>query len=146
MNPPSVLLDHSFLVAVEHADDEHHDDAVARYGDLIDDFLDQRCLLVARADHLATTANRDLFAPVDKLHIARQHRNAATELVARTGLPMDDAITLVLLHRNRIRKVASYSERLADYEVDRKVPLPTSSVAAESDDNSGATDLATDAS
>jgi hypothetical protein len=52
----------------------------------------------------------------------------------------------VLLHRNRIRKVASYSERLADYEVDRKVPLPTSSVAAESDDNSGAIDLATDAS
>jgi predicted nucleic acid-binding protein len=146
MNPPSVLLDHSFLVAVEHADDEHHDDAVVRYGELIDDFIDQRCLLVARADHLATTANRDLFAPVDKLHVARQHRNAAAELVARTGLPMEDAITLVLLHRNRIRNVVSYGERLADYDLDMKVPLPTNSVGAESADNSGAPDLATDAS
>ena len=145
MNPPSVFLDHSFLVAVDNADDEHHQEAVSRYEEMIDDFVEHRCLLVARADHLATVDNRDLFAAVDKLHVARQHRSAATELVARTGVPIDEAITLVLLHRNRIRKVASYSQRLVDYDDDMKVPLPASSVAAESADASGATTLVPDA-
>jgi predicted nucleic acid-binding protein len=130
MNPPSVLLDHSFLVAVDHTADVNHDEAVARYHQMIDDFVEQRCLLVARADHLSAVGNAELFAPVDKLHIARQHRNAATELVARTGVGFDEAITLVLLHRCRIRKVASFSQRFANYDADLKVPIPLNVVAA----------------
>jgi predicted nucleic acid-binding protein len=145
VNPPSVLLDHSFLVAVAGGDDVNHDEAVARYRALVDDFVAQRCLLVARADHLPTGDNRDLFAPIDKLHVARQHRNAATELVARTGVGIDEAITLVLLHRLRIRKVASFSQRFADYETDLKVSVPSSSVAAEALDDSGTTTLAPEA-
>ena len=145
MNPPSVLLDHSFLVAVADGDDVNHDESVARYRTLIDDFVAQRCLLEARADHLPTGDNRDLFAPIDKLHVARQHRNAATELVARTGVGIDEAITLVLLHRLRIRKVASFSQRFADYETDLKVSVLSNSVAADALDASRATTLAPEA-
>jgi predicted nucleic acid-binding protein len=146
MNPPSVFLDTSFLVAVESTGDEHHDEAVARYAEMIEEFVEQRCLLVARADHLAARENRDLFAPVDKLYVARQQRNAAAEVAARTGLPIDEAITLVLLHRNRIRKVASFDERLADYDTDQKASLPPHDAAADTSVDSAATHLATESS
>ena len=118
MNPPSVLLDLSFLTAVADTDDTNHDEAVAIYRTLIDDFLAQRHLLVARADHLSAVDNADLFAPIDKLHIARQHRNAADELIRGTPVDTDLAITLVLVHRLKIRKVATFDERLAAYELD----------------------------
>jgi predicted nucleic acid-binding protein len=130
MNPPSVFLDHSFLAAVAHVDDDNHEAAVAKYRQLIDDFVAQRCLLVARADQLVAVGNRDLFAPVGKLHIARQHHNAAAELAARADVGIDDAITLVLVHRYRIRKVASFSGRFTNFDDDEKVAVPRNVVAA----------------
>jgi predicted nucleic acid-binding protein len=135
MNPPSTLLDVTFLAAVADTDDANHDEAVALYRTMVDDFVEQHCLLVARADHLAAVANPDLFAPVDKLHIARQHRNAADELVRNTGVDFDIAITLVLIRRSKIRKVATFDERLTVYEIDivTSAALSTSSVAAESE-------------
>lgn len=118
MNPPSVLLDHSFLAAVADAGDENHDEAVSVYHVLIDDFLAQRHLLVARADHLAAAANADLFAPIDKLHVARQHRNAANELVRGTPVDIEVAITLVMIHRCKVRRVASFDDRLERFDLD----------------------------
>jgi predicted nucleic acid-binding protein len=118
MNPPSILFDHSFLVAIHDPEDSNHDQAVAIYRSLIDDFVEQRCLLVARADHLSGVADPELFATVDKLHVARQHRNAATEVVARTGVDIDEAITLVLIRRTKIRKVATFDERFDAYDLD----------------------------
>jgi predicted nucleic acid-binding protein len=116
MNPPSVLLDHTFLVAVADAGDINHDEAVAGYRSMLDDFVAQHCLLVARADHLIAVANPDLFAPIDKLHVARQHLHAAANLRSEQ-LDPDLAITLVLIHRQRIRTVASFDERFARYEI-----------------------------
>ena len=118
MNPPSVLLDHSFLAAIADAGDADHDEAVSVYHVLIDDFLAQRHLLVARADHLAAVANADLFAPIDKLHVARQHRNAAAELARGTPVDIEVAITLVMIHRCKVRRVASFDPRLARYDLD----------------------------
>ncbi len=118
MNPPSVLLDHSFLAAVADAGNEDHDEAVAIYRVLVDDYVAQQFLLVARADHLAAVANADLFAAVDKLHVARQHRNAAAELMRGTPVDVDVAITLVLIHRCKVRKVASFDPRLARFDLD----------------------------
>jgi predicted nucleic acid-binding protein len=118
MNPPSTLLDQSYLVALAGTDDANHDEAVAIYRSLVDDFVEQRCLLVARADHLAAVDSPDLFAPIDKLHVARQHRTAAAGIVERTGVGLDEAITLVLVHRNRIRKVATFDDRLARYDIE----------------------------
>lgn len=118
MNPPSTLLDQSFLLAVVDADNDNHDEAVAVYRNLIDDFLAQRCLLVARADHLSAVDSPDLFAPIDKLHVARQHRNAAATLIERTGVGTDQAITLVLIQRHRIRKLATFDRQMTAYDVD----------------------------
>ena len=131
MNPPSVLLDHSFLAALGDLDDDNHDIAVARYREMIDDFVEQRCLLVARADHLAPLDNQDLYAPIDKLHVARQHRNAATAIVARTGISIDEAITLVLIDRYRLRKVASFTDRFANFDDDQMVNVPSDFDAAD---------------
>jgi predicted nucleic acid-binding protein len=119
MNPPSVLLDLTFLIAVADTDDAHHDEAVAIYQSLIDDFLAQRHLLFARNDHLAAVGKTDLFAAVDKMYVARQHRNAAEELRRSTPVDPDLAITLVLIHRMKVRRVATFDDRLADYELDR---------------------------
>ena len=118
MNPPSTLLDQSFLLAVVDADDEHHEHAVETYRELIDDFVAQRCLLVARADHLKAADSADLFAPIDKLHVARQHRTAAAALVERTGVGPDEAITLVLIQRYRVRKLATFDVQMMAYDID----------------------------
>ena len=132
MNPPSYLLDLSFLIALADSADGNHDDAEAIYRSMLDDFLEQRCLLVARADHLEVVANADLFAAIDKLHVARQHRNAAAELVERTGVGIDRAITLVLIKRYRIRKVATFDEGLARYDIDIITPASIDSASMDS--------------
>ena len=140
MNPRSILLDHSFLTAIADAGDEDHDEATALYRTLVDDFVAQRFLLVARADHLAAVASADLFAPVDKLHVARQHRNAAAELVAHAGVDVDVAITLVLIRRTKVRKIATFDARLARYDLDIITSISPDRVDSDSEDNSvGAT-------
>ncbi len=131
MNPPSVLLDLSFLNAVADTGDANHDEAVLIYRALIDDFLAQRHLVVARADHLAAVDKPDLFAPIDKLHVARQHRNAANELRRGTPVDPDLAITLVLIHRMKVRRVATFDERLAHYDLDLVTSTPATPVAAD---------------
>jgi predicted nucleic acid-binding protein len=125
MNPPSYLLDLSFLIALADSNDDKHDDAKAIYTALVDDFVEQRCLLVARADHLEAVESPDLFAAIDKLHIARQHRSAAADLVERSGVGLEDAITMVLIHRCRIRKVATFNEALARYDIELISAPPT---------------------
>jgi predicted nucleic acid-binding protein len=136
MNPPSVLLDRTFLAAVADHADTNHDEAVATFRVLVDDFVEQRRLLVARTDHLTAVDNPDLFAPVDKLHVARQHLYAAANLRGEQ-LDPDLAITIVLIHRHRIRTVASFDERLAGYEI---TTLPAAnSVAADTLGASAAT-------
>ena len=140
MNPPSVLLDQSFLAAITDAGDDDHDEAVSVYHVLIDDFLAQRHLLVARADHLAAVANPDLFAPVDKLHVARQHRNAANELMRGVPIDIDVAITLVMIHRCKVRRVASFDPRLARFDLDIITSISPDHVDSDSESTSvGAT-------
>ena len=138
MNPPSVFLDHSYLAAISDVDHPQHQAAVDTYRSLLDDFVEQRCLLVARADQLqslaADEATKDLFAVVDKLHIARQHRNAAADLAARTGAGIEDAVTMVLLRRHRIHRVLSFDERFAGYDVDGKVGTLASAAQFAGDD------------
>jgi predicted nucleic acid-binding protein len=131
MDPPSTLLDQSFLLAVVDVDDDNHDEAVAVYRTLIDDFVAQRCLLVGRADHLKALDLPDLFAPIDKLHVARQHRTAAATLMERTGVGPDQAITLVLIQRYRIRKLATFDVQMMAYDIDVITATPSTPAAAE---------------
>ena len=139
MNPPSTLLDESFLLALVDVDDDNHNQAVAIYRTMIDDFVAQRCLLVARADHLKAVESPDLFAPIDKLHVARQHRTAAAALVERTGVGPDQAITLVLIQRNRIRKLATFDVQMKAYDIDIVDSASPGSTFAGADTSSAST-------
>jgi hypothetical protein len=118
MNPPSTLLDLTFLNAIVDVENTNHEEAVGLYQTMIDDFVAERCLLFARNDHLAAIGKTDLFAAVDKMYVARQHRNAAEELRRGTPVDTDLAITLVLIHRLKVRKVATFDERLGHYDLD----------------------------
>ena len=113
MNPPSTLLDQSFLLAVVDGDDDNHDEAVAIYRTLIDDFVAQRCLLVARADHLkarrqprSVRADRQAACRSPAPHTPQRHSSSAT------GVGPDQAITLVLIQRYRIRKLATFDVQM----------------------------------
>jgi hypothetical protein len=128
MNPPSVLLDRSFLDAVADPGHNHHADAVDSFRLLIDEFLANRCLLVARNDHLREFDRRELFAAVDTLHVARQHRNAAAVVADRSNVDIDEAITLVLIHRYKIRRVMTFHR----YSVELPERITLSLLAPES--------------
>jgi predicted nucleic acid-binding protein len=80
-------------------------------------------------------ANPDLFAAVDKLHVARQYRNAADESFRHFEVDFDVAVTLVMVRRLKIRKVATFDERLAAYDIDivTSAALSMSPVPAESE-------------
>lgn len=135
MDPPSYLLDRSFLVALADVDDPNHNEAKESYRSLIDDFVAQRCLLVARADHLASVDSPQLFAAVDKLHVAGQHRHAAEKMVRTSDIELDLAITLVLIQRYKLRKVASFDERFAAYDITLIEPVTSAVEHSESVEN-----------
>ena len=137
MDPPSCLLDKSFLVALADVDDPNHNEAKESYRSLIDDFVAQRCLLVARADHLASVDSPQLFAAVDKLHVAGQHRHAAEKMVHASDidLDLDLAITLVLIRRCKLRKVVSFDERFAGYDITLIEPVTSPVEHSESVEN-----------
>jgi hypothetical protein len=77
--PPTVLLDRSFVEALRDDAHEAHARVVECYRELVDDYEARRIRLRARTDVLG---RRDpLFAPVERIHIAAQHRRAASRLV-----------------------------------------------------------------
>jgi predicted nucleic acid-binding protein len=76
---------------------------------------------VATADHLAAVPEeqrRSLLAAVATLHIAGQHRRAATRTVAENDIDLDLATTLVMLERERIRRVVTFDARFDAYDVE----------------------------
>ena len=106
MNPPSVLLDRSFIAALTNVDDAHHGDAVEQYTELIDLFEADRRLLWIRSDHLHDVGGRTpLLAPVQTLHVAGQHRHAAQRMA---DINPDVALTLVLARREKIAQIATF--------------------------------------
>jgi predicted nucleic acid-binding protein len=102
MTPPSTLLDLSFLAALTDAHADHHDDAVATYRELVAAYERGEIRLRARHDHLELVCRTDptlrkhLLAPVERISVARQYRRAARRL------DTPDALTLVVMHRERI--------------------------------------------
>jgi len=133
MDPPKVLLEQSFLCAVADTAHPRHADAATAYAALVDAYEREEVLLLAVGDHLrehdlgTTPTNqqrvgwflrrprRGLFAPVDPLYVGFQHRRAA----ARTMV--DDpgvALTLVMLSRHRVRRVATLDEAFAAFDLE----------------------------
>lgn len=123
LNPPTVLLERSFVHALTVAGDPNHEAAEQCYRWLLDEFAAERRLLAITSDLRAELDGfaADVLAPVDTLHIAAQERHAAAhvELDPRTQ-PGDAAFALhlVLVHRRRIAAVATFDKRFGFYELE----------------------------
>jgi predicted nucleic acid-binding protein len=118
VTPPTVLLDQPFLEAlIDPAFDNH---AAARhcYQRLLDEYEPNKIRLRARADHLAAVDrqhHRDLLAPVETIHVARQFRRQAERLDG--DYSPDVAITLVVMRRESIERIATFNEVFDTIEV-----------------------------
>lgn len=111
MTPPSVLLDDTFLSALVHPEHASSDAAHQRYAVLLDQFDAHEIRLRVRLDHLRAhgrDVRRGLLAPVDPVHVAAQHHRAAKRLELPFEVDHDVAVTLVIMRRERIDRIASF--------------------------------------
>lgn len=118
MTPPTVLLDQSFLEALIDAEIEHHHVARQRYQRLIDQYEANAIRLRARRDHLTALdrqRHRDLLAPIEPIHVAGQFRRQARRL--GNGHPHDLALTLVVMRRESIGRIATFEPFFDSVEV-----------------------------
>jgi predicted nucleic acid-binding protein len=132
LDPPTVLLDRTFLAALIDADDVNHVRARDAYLRLVDDYEANRVLLAATSDdlrHVPEASRHGLLAPVFTLHIAAQHRRAAARVAE--GLPDDLAVPVVLVARERIRRIATFDARWSAFDIEI---VSTELVPADDDD------------
>jgi hypothetical protein len=119
MNPPQLLLEASFIAAVADAEHPQHVECAAAYRRLLDDYEQERLLLVALDEHLrpfTTFRRQGLFAPVDPLHVGHQHRRAARRV--RGDVDPELALTLVICHRHKVRRIATLRDDAADFHLE----------------------------
>lgn len=122
MTPPTVLLDLGFLEAL--ADPSHPDGerAAAAYRLLLERSRCNERRLRARADHLRVVASdravrQTLFAPVEAIAVAGQHRRAAHRLELDDAISDDAALTLVVMRREKIAEIATFDDSLRGLDV-----------------------------
>ena len=111
MTPPSVLLDDSFLAALFDPSHESAGVAHERYAELVSQYEGHEIRLRARHDHLGQTppgARRSFLAPVETVYVAGQHRRAAKRLELPFEAEPDEAVTLVIMRREQITRIASF--------------------------------------
>ena len=118
MTPPTVVVDASFLAAL--VEPEHEWRAVARdlYASLVDAYERHEIRLRARGDHLAPYAElrKTLLAPVERMSVATQYRRAGAELERTLGVGSDAAVTLVMMKRERIRRIATFDPTFSAFD------------------------------
>ncbi|MEI6402874.1 MAG: hypothetical protein WCP59_11860 [Actinomycetota bacterium] len=123
MTPPTVLLDRSFLDALVDPGHPDRPVAAAAYTELLDCYQRNELRLRARVDHLAAThpsgdvGRNPLFAPVETIPVAGQHRRAAQRLRLPVAVGPDAAITLVLLRREHITAIATFDPAMAAFDL-----------------------------
>lgn len=108
MTPATVLLDRSFLEALADPGHADHADVVSRYRALLDDYERGDIRLRARHDHLADLDGADdIVAPIERIHVAAQFRRQAGRLELAVAVDDDIAVTLVVMRRESIDRIAS---------------------------------------
>jgi predicted nucleic acid-binding protein len=118
VTPPTVLVDASFLAALTEPDHEWR--AVARdlYASLVDSYERHEIRIRARGDHLQPydSLRKTLLAPVERISVATQYRRAGAELERTLGVAPDAAITLVMMKRERIRRIATFDPTFSAFD------------------------------
>lgn len=128
LNPPTVFIDASFVRALTDPTSAHHVAATTIYRSLVEQFRDERVLLVAAEATLSAVPRpirATLLAPIAKAHVAGRFRSAAVRMLDTAGgsierglaVDLDFATQLVLLQRERIERVATFDTRFEQYEV-----------------------------
>lgn len=114
-----MLLDDSFVNALLATDVPEHADACALYGELVDNYEKGRDRLFALSSVLGVVPRefrRGALAPVTTLHVAAQHRAAAT-MVGGPVTPRT-ALSLVMMRRERIGAVATATHEFDAFDVE----------------------------
>ncbi len=123
LTPPTVLLDRSFLVALVDLGHPDRPAAAATYAELLDCYERNELRLRARVDHLAdaqpngSEGRAPLFAPIEAIDVAGQHRRAARRLRLPVAVDPDAAVTLVLLRREHITAIATFDPVMTAFDV-----------------------------
>jgi hypothetical protein len=108
MTPATVLLDRSFLEALVDSEHPDHAEIVDRYRALLDSYECGDIRLRARHDHLRLVEHSsDVVAPVERIHVAEQFRRQARRLQLPFAVPEDTAVTLVVMRRESIERIAT---------------------------------------
>lgn len=113
MTPPTVLLDRSFLTALVDPTNERSIEAAERYAHLVGRYRDHEIRLRARHDHLAEfddEVRRTLLAPVERISVARQFLRQAARLDLPFAVDPDVAVTLVVMRRESIDRIATFDD------------------------------------
>lgn len=125
MKLKSILIDRDFLAAVVDLDHPLHDQAVAIYQLLVDDYQAGAVRLFAPSTMLRVyprEVRRSTFAPIESMWVARQYRTAA----AKTTAPSTDiAMMLVLLQRERCWGIATTSAFYDQFDLTVYRAIPT---------------------
>lgn len=121
MDPPKILLETSFLRAICNPADEWHAPAAAAYLELVAQYEREEVLLVAVSDHLREfrpKGRQGPLAPVDPLHVGFQHRRVARRLLERSpATPAQHALTLVMVERHRVCRMATLDEFFTGFDL-----------------------------
>jgi predicted nucleic acid-binding protein len=141
LDPPKVMLDRSFLRAVADPASSMHDESVARYRTLVDEFEREEMLLVAVSTHLRDVEHghdlpqsqrvayflhrnhRGVFAPVEPLYVGFQHRRAARGV---ENADPADALTMVMCERNNVRRIVTAADAFDGFgrcRIERVAPV-----------------------
>ena len=126
LDPPTVLLEQSFLKALTDPAAEHHPAAAALYLSLVDQYEREEVLLMAVSDHLLPwkqDRRLGVLAPIDPLHVGFQHRRAAARMPAVSDT--DVALTLVMCERHKVRRVATFDPRFEHFDLTLLPGAPT---------------------
>jgi|CXWK01.1.fsa_nt_gi predicted nucleic acid-binding protein len=138
MDPAHVLVDASALAALADPAHEHHHQTVRAFDDLLERYRREEVLLVAVGSHLrhfelgpsdgsaaaiwarvrwfVKRPHRGRFAPIDPIHVGRQHRRLAARMHTHPHDP-EFALTLVLCQRHRVQSVLALDPRFASYDI-----------------------------
>jgi len=118
VTPLTVLLDGSFLDALADQDHEFHAAAEEIYRSLLDSYEQHELRVRARTDHLRhhSQVRRTLFAPIETISVARQYARAGAHLERTADVAADAAVTLVVMKRERIRRIATFDPTFSDFD------------------------------
>jgi hypothetical protein len=126
----NVLLDRSFVDALEDPESSDHASAVALYTTLVNRYeagLDRLHALSTVLTGRPRPFRRRALAPVLSIYASRQYRSAARRV--RADLRSDAALAAVAMRRSKIRAVATVTSDYDELDIEVLRPLDRAAVA-----------------